>query len=583
MEPPQPPADLTPASAPAKPDPNKVELKQDMTCNNNDENARPHEDRIKELVEKCTNLEAKLDLVTRQKELAQKEKEAMVVKYAISEKNVLDVKHQKEQIEKKYKEQVAENEIIQHKVQVMVSEKARICQMFDNKCYEYKNCQQELEQVKADLNALETKLKWSQNSLKTEIQLHKESQSKVDELNKKVKESTDVIEQAKREAQESIKTFHTSQDNRAHVLDQQLKEQQATLILLKHEKDDKEQQLKALNLQLEKLQTKQRDMLQENNDLSLKVQQLERDRLETEQKLSDFRACADQQRQDCADLQAKTTLLDQLNLQLKHEQEQNKGCNDQICLLKQRNLELESDIVACREREAELLLFTQQLTDKNVRLQSEFTALETKVQQLSCEQNLLKRALKEQETKSGMVTLQVAQERQKFTEELDSLRTTLTDKTTQCDKFKQEASDHKGENKLLKRKFELSLKEINKELQQCRKKLEHYEILENKSSSSSNSSLNVDRSNGSPEQVKVIQPDAALDRQTLIEHIVKLQRISARKSEKLDFLEEHVNTLVLELQKKSRLLQSYVLRDQAGTLTSNTMDNNKSSSKFWRT
>ena len=63
MEPPQPPDDLTPASAPAKPDPNKVELKQDMTCNNNDENARPHEDRIKELVEKCTNLEAKLDLV----------------------------------------------------------------------------------------------------------------------------------------------------------------------------------------------------------------------------------------------------------------------------------------------------------------------------------------------------------------------------------------------------------------------------------------------------------------------------------------------------------------------------------------
>jgi hypothetical protein len=73
----------------------------------------------------------------------------------------------------------------------------------------------------------------------------------------------------------------------------------------------------------------------------------------------------------------------------------------------------------------------------------------------------------------------------------------------------------------------------------------------------------------------VIQPDAGLDRQTLIEHIVKLQRISARKSEKLDFLEEHVNTLVLELQKKSRLLQSYILRDQSGTLTSNSMDANK--------
>jgi chromosome segregation ATPase len=296
----------------------------------------------------------------------------------------------------------------------------------------------------------------------------------LEELNKKCLDATDQIEQAKKEAQESIKAFHTSQDNRAHVLDQQLKEQQAALILLKHERDDKEQQIKSLNSQLEKLQTKQKDMLQENNDLSLKVQQLERDRLESEQKLSDFRACADQQRQDCADLQAKTTLLDQLKLQLKNEQDQNRACNDQIHLLKQRNAELEGDIIACRDREAELLLFTQQLTDKNVRLQSEFTALETKVeerhvddsfaevvfqvQQLTCEQTLLKRSVKEQETKMGMFAAQVADERAKCLEEIDGLKKGLAEKSGLCDKFKQEAVDHKGENKLLRRKFELSLR-----------------------------------------------------------------------------------------------------------------------------
>lgn len=73
----------------------------------------------------------------------------------------------------------------------------------------------------------------------------------------------------------------------------------------------------------------------------------------------------------------------------------------------------------------------------------------------------------------------------------------------------------------------------------------------------------------------MIQPDNILDRQTLIEHIVKLQRISARKSEKLDFLEEHVKSLVAELQKKSQLLQTYILREQAGALSSNAMDKNK--------
>lgn len=61
------------------------------------------------------------------------------------------------------------------------------------------------------------------------------------------------------------------------------------------------------------------------------------------------------------------------------EQDQLAACNEQISLLKQRNTELESDMESCRVKEAELLLFTQQLTDKNVRLQSEFTAMETKV------------------------------------------------------------------------------------------------------------------------------------------------------------------------------------------------------------
>lgn len=61
------------------------------------------------------------------------------------------------------------------------------------------------------------------------------------------------------------------------------------------------------------------------------------------------------------------------------EQEQLQASNERINLLKQRNVELESDMESCRVREAELLLFTQQLTDKNVRLQSEFTTMETKV------------------------------------------------------------------------------------------------------------------------------------------------------------------------------------------------------------
>lgn len=62
-----------------------------------------------------------------------KDKDSMVMKYAVSEKAILDVKSEKEHTDKKYKELSRENEILQHKLTSMSSEKARICQMLDNK------------------------------------------------------------------------------------------------------------------------------------------------------------------------------------------------------------------------------------------------------------------------------------------------------------------------------------------------------------------------------------------------------------------------------------------------------------------
>lgn len=77
---------------------------------------------------------------------------------------------------------------------------------------------QELDKTKSELNSLELKLKWSQNSLRTEIDLHKESSTKVEILTTRLNETINEIEKTKRDAQETIKNYHQSQDNRAHVL-----------------------------------------------------------------------------------------------------------------------------------------------------------------------------------------------------------------------------------------------------------------------------------------------------------------------------------------------------------------------------
>ena len=50
----------------------------------------------------------------------------------------------------------------------------------------------------------------------------------------------------------------------------------------------------------------------------------------------------------------------------------------------------------------------------------------------------------------------------------------------------------------------------------------------------------------------MITEQVEVDKQTLIERIVKLQRALARKNEKMEFMDDHISQLVDEIQKKNR-------------------------------
>lgn len=63
--------------------------------------------------------------------------------------------------------------------------------------------------------------------------------------------------------------------------------------------------------------------------------------------------------------------------------------------------------------------------------------------------------------------------------------------------------------------------------------------------------------------------------QILIDKILKLQSSLARKQEKVEFMEDHVSTLIDEMKKKNKLLQHYILQEETGVLASASMDENK--------
>ena len=72
------------------------------------------------------------------------------------------------------------------------------------------------------------------------------------------------------------------------------------------------------------------------------------------------------------------------------------------------------------------------------------------------------------------------------------------------------------------------------------------------------------------------------DSQVLVEKIVRLQRHIARKQEKLDFLEEHMGTMTEEVKKKNRIIVEYVMKAEAGIMSTENMDENKVSQWRWR-
>lgn len=181
-----------------------------------------------------------------------------------------------------------------------------------------------------------------------------------------------------------------------------------------------------------------------------------------------------------------------------YRNEQNlSACELEMERLRQSNKDLQMDMDACRQREAQMLEFTQKLTDKNVRLQSDFTVIEARVEQMELEHTPLRERIKELALKVKNLEESLSSEKAKRIEECEILARHVAEQTQLAENLAKKLEDSQGENAVLKRKQQISLKEMTKELQQCRKRLETYEAASPSNSlgptsrTDSNASLNT--------------------------------------------------------------------------------------------
>ncbi|XP_052654507.1 coiled-coil domain-containing protein 186 isoform X2 [Harpia harpyja] len=520
-------------------------------------------------------------------EEARHEKETMVMKYVRGEKESLDLRKEKEILERRVRDANKEIEKHTNKIKQLSQEKGRLHQLYETKDGEATRLNREIEKLKEEINSHVIKVKWAQNKLKTEMDSHKETKERLKDATTKLTEAKEEADQIRKNCQEMIKTYQESEEIKSNELDAKLRVTKGELEKQIQEKSDHLEVHHAKIKELEDLKRTFKEGMDELRTLRTKVKCLEDERLRTEDELSKYKEIINRQKTEIQNLLDRVKTVDRLQDQHQRDEQEINALKEEVDGFNSLIADLQKDIEGSRKRESELLIFTEKLTSKNAQLQSENNSLQSQLDKLSYSERELQNQLEcIQQTKDDLATKLHKEEDQRKLE-VETLQAQLASEQKELTALKTHVDELKDELATQKRKHAANLKDLTKQLQLARRKLDQMEngnydkeVSSMGSRSSSSGSLNARSSNEdrSPENIGssvAVDSFPEVDKSILVERILRLQKAHARKNEKMEFMEDHIKQLVEEIRKKTKIIQSYILREEAGTLSSEASDFNK--------
>uniref|UniRef100_A0ABI7W2S1 Coiled-coil domain containing 186 n=1 Tax=Felis catus TaxID=9685 RepID=A0ABI7W2S1_FELCA len=520
-------------------------------------------------------------------EEARQEKEAMVMKYVRGEKESLDLRKEKEILERKLRDANKESEKNTNKIKQLSQEKGRLHQLYETKESETTRLTREIDKLKEDINSHVIKVKWAQNKLKAEMDSHKETKDKLKETTTKLTQAKEEADQIRKNCQDMIKTYQESEEIKSNELDAKLRVTKGELEKQMQEKSDQLEMHHAKIKELEDLKRTFKEGMDELRTLRTKVKCLEDERLRTEDELSKYKEIINRQKAEIQNLLDRVKIADQIQEQHQRGKQEIENLKEEVESLNSLINDLQKDIEGSRKRESELLLFTEKLTSKNAQLQSESNSLQSQLDKLSCSESQLQSQCEQMKQTNTNLESRLLKEEELRREEVQTLQAELTCRQTEVKALSTQVEELKDELVTQRRKHASSVKDLIKQLQQARRKLDQIEngnydkeVSSMGSRSSSSGSLNArssaeDRSPENTGSSVAVDNFPEVDKAMLIERIVRLQKAHARKNEKIEFMEDHIKQLVEEIRKKTKIIQSYILREESGTLSSEASDFNK--------
>ncbi|KAF8353610.1 cccp-1 [Pristionchus pacificus] len=279
----------------------------------------------------------------------------------------------------------------------------------------------------------------------------------------------------------------------------------------------------------------------------------------------------------------------------------------------------ESEAAECRKQAERMLEITENLTKRNTALLDELAEVRDKASSLQTQLIEEEGARQRIERNVASTEQDIESVRSTLDAEIKELKEKLKEETKKADELARQLDEERTDNNAFRKKANSTIKELKHETSNLRRQnvslqastpsdlpsidISHPSSTLGTGSSRASSTTSIDqlgqkfyreKDDSEKDSSSISMRDKEKDcdslqskedecrasqslsppseevpiaaQQAMIEKIVKLQKQLLRRKEKIEFLEEHVRQCLDELQKKTKLIQYYALREEASLL-----------------
>lgn len=472
-------------------------------------------------------------------ERLERERNDSVVKNAKIEKSILDAKKKADNADKEAKKAKQSDE--------KARAEAERCRKMSNQAIKEHATMKE--HYTNNLN----KLKWTENKLQAENEALALEREKNAKLIRDLKEAREETTQIRANTQQIISTYQNSEEVRSNALDGELKSLKEQFESMKTQRDEFDAQLTEKKQHLDEINAK---LLDAEN----KVACLETERVQLTEERDTMAVTLNQQKGDLTDMGSR---LAQTQKRLDEAELAREELTSELCVANERAQDRESQAADLAGRESELLATVAQLTESNNQLLN-------RVKQSDEECGSLKHANTELEKTKEIL----AQIETKFTDLESSSSSTIEKLKSELSSTSVEAETASNRMRALEKQNGTLKKELRAAL--CSAKSNSSSMARSQSINSIESiekdkvtsQTSTPAQSPRPERSQISFDNGlnSMAKNDIIQKLVNVQKQYVKRNEKIDFLSDHVAQLTEELKKKTKLIQSFLLREQHGRM-----------------